>query len=58
VGAGSFLRVRAIRVPQHEEVTENLDGTWEKVPEQTTDEIGRCGAPMTIAAGSAARTNT
>jgi DNA topoisomerase-1 len=34
------------------EVVKNLDGTWEKVPEQTTDEICEtCGAPMTIKRG-------
>ena len=34
------------------EVVKNLDGTWEKVPEQTTDEVcEKCGAPMTIKRG-------
>ncbi|HEY5934888.1 MAG TPA: type I DNA topoisomerase [Kofleriaceae bacterium] len=34
------------------EVVKNLDGTWEKVPEQTTDEICEtCQAPMTIKRG-------
>ena len=34
------------------EVVKNLDGTWEKVPPQTTDEICEtCGAPMTIKRG-------
>jgi DNA topoisomerase-1 len=34
------------------EVVKNLDGTWEKVPAQTTDEIcDTCGAPMTIKRG-------
>ncbi|MDQ3299616.1 MAG: type I DNA topoisomerase, partial [Myxococcota bacterium] len=34
------------------EVVKNLDGTWEKVPAQTTDEICEvCQAPMTIKRG-------
>ena len=34
------------------EVVKNLDGTWEKVPPQTTDEICEtCGAPMTVKRG-------
>ncbi len=34
------------------EVVKNLDGTWEKVPPQTTDEVCEtCGAPMTIKRG-------
>ncbi len=34
------------------EVVKNLDGTWEKVPPQTTDEkCETCGAPMTIKRG-------
>ena len=34
------------------EVVKNLDGTWEKVPPQTTDEIcEECQAPMTIKRG-------
>jgi len=34
------------------EVVKNLDGTWEKVPPQTTDEICEtCQAPMTIKRG-------
>jgi DNA topoisomerase-1 len=34
------------------EVVKNLDGTWDKVPPQTTDEICEtCGAPMTIKRG-------
>ncbi|NVB81000.1 MAG: type I DNA topoisomerase [Kofleriaceae bacterium] len=34
------------------EVVKNLDGTWEKVPPQTTDEICEtCSAPMTIKRG-------
>ncbi len=34
------------------EVVKNLDGTWEKVPPQTTDEVCEtCGAPMTVKRG-------
>jgi DNA topoisomerase-1 len=34
------------------EVVKNLDGTWDKVPPQTTDEICEtCGAPMTVKRG-------
>ena len=34
------------------EVVKNLDGTWEKVPPQTTDEVcEECGAPMTVKRG-------
>jgi len=34
------------------EVVKNLDGTWEKVPPETTDEVCEtCGAPMTIKRG-------
>jgi DNA topoisomerase-1 len=34
------------------EVVKNLDGTWDKVPPQTTDEIcEKCQAPMTIKRG-------
>jgi DNA topoisomerase-1 len=34
------------------EVVKNLDGTWEKVPPLTTDEICEtCGAPMTVKRG-------
>ena len=34
------------------EVVKNLDGTWEKVPPQTTDEVCEtCGKPMTIKRG-------
>jgi DNA topoisomerase-1 len=34
------------------EVVKNLDGTWEKVPPQTTDEVCEtCAAPMTVKRG-------
>ncbi len=35
-----------------QEVVKNLDGTWDKVPPQTTDEICEtCGSPMTVKRG-------
>src|SRR4029077_14275925 len=35
-----------------QEGVKNLDGTWEKVPPQTTDEVCEvCGAPMTVKRG-------
>ena len=50
---GSFLACAAYpKCRSTKEVVKNLDGTWELVPEQTTDEICEtCGAPMTIKRG-------
>jgi DNA topoisomerase-1 len=50
---GSFLACAAYPgCRSTKEVVKNLDGTWELVPEQTTDEICEtCGAPMTIKRG-------
>jgi DNA topoisomerase-1 len=50
---GSFLACQGYPECRNtQEVVKNLDGTWEKVPVQTTDEICEtCGAPMTIKRG-------
>lgn len=50
---GSFLACAAYpKCRSTKEVVKNLDGTWELVPEQTTDEICEtCSAPMTIKRG-------
>ncbi len=50
---GSFLACAAYpKCRSTKEVVKNLDGTWELVPEQTTDEVCEtCGAPMTIKRG-------
>jgi len=50
---GSFLACQGYPECRNtKEVVKNLDGTWELVPEQTTDEICEtCGAPMTIKRG-------
>ena len=50
---GSFLACQGYPECRNTmEVVKNLDGTWEKVPPQTTDEICEtCGAPMTIKRG-------
>lgn len=50
---GSFLACAAYPgCRSTKEVVKNLDGTWELVPEQTTDEVCEtCGAPMTIKRG-------
>jgi DNA topoisomerase-1 len=50
---GSFLACQGYpECRTTQEVVKNLDGTWEKVPVQTTDEICEtCGAPMTIKRG-------
>ena len=50
---GSFLACQGYPECRNtKEVVKNLDGTWEKVPPQTTDEICEtCGAPMTIKRG-------
>jgi DNA topoisomerase-1 len=50
---GSFLACQGYPECRNTgEVVKNLDGTWERVPEQTTDEICEtCQAPMTIKRG-------
>ncbi|HEX2685202.1 MAG TPA: type I DNA topoisomerase [Kofleriaceae bacterium] len=50
---GSFLACQGYPECRNtQEVVKNLDGTWEKVPVQTTDEICEtCSAPMTIKRG-------
>jgi DNA topoisomerase-1 len=50
---GSFLACQGYPECRNtQEVVKNLDGTWEKVPPQTTDEVCEtCGAPMTIKRG-------
>ncbi len=50
---GSFLACQGYPECRNTmEVVKNLDGTWEKVPPQTTDEIcEECAAPMTIKRG-------
>jgi DNA topoisomerase I len=50
---GSFLACQGYPECRNTgEVVKNLDGTWERVPEQTTDEVCEtCGAPMTIKRG-------
>ena len=50
---GSFLACQGYPECRNTmEVVKNLDGTWEKVPPQTTDEICEtCGAPMTVKRG-------
>lgn len=50
---GSFLACQGYPECRNTmEVVKNLDGTWEKVPPETTDEICEtCGAPMTIKRG-------
>jgi len=50
---GSFLACQGYPECRNTmEVVKNLDGTWEKVPPQTTDEVCEtCGAPMTIKRG-------
>lgn len=50
---GSFLACQGYPECRNtKEVVKNLDGTYEIVPEQTTDEVCEtCGAPMTIKRG-------
>jgi DNA topoisomerase-1 len=50
---GSFLACQGYPECRNTmEVVKNLDGTWEKVPPQTTDEVCEtCGAPMTVKRG-------
>jgi DNA topoisomerase I len=50
---GSFLACQGYPECRNtKEVVKNLDGTYEIIPEQTTDEICEtCGAPMTIKRG-------
>jgi DNA topoisomerase I len=50
---GSFLACQGYPECRNTmEVVKNLDGTWDKVPPQTTDEVCEtCGAPMTIKRG-------
>ncbi|MDB4953754.1 MAG: topoisomerase [Myxococcales bacterium] len=50
---GSFLACQGYPECRNtKEVVKNLDGTWELVPEQTTDEVCEtCGAPMTVKRG-------
>ncbi len=50
---GSFLACQGYpECRTTQEVVKNLDGTWEKVPVQTTDEICEtCAKPMTIKRG-------
>ncbi len=50
---GSFLACQGYPECRNtQEVVKNLDGTWEKVPPQTTDEVCEtCGAPMTVKRG-------
>jgi DNA topoisomerase-1 len=50
---GSFLACQGYPECRNTmEVVKNLDGTWEKVPPQTTDEVCEvCAAPMTIKRG-------
>ncbi len=50
---GSFLACQGYPECRNTmEVVKNLDGTWEKVPPQTTDEkCETCGAPMTVKRG-------
>ena len=50
---GSFLACQGYPECRNtQEVVKNLDGTWEKVPAQTTDEVCEtCGAPMTVKRG-------
>ena len=50
---GSFLACQGYPECRNTmEVVKNLDGTWEKVPPQTTDEMCEtCGAPMTVKRG-------
>jgi DNA topoisomerase-1 len=50
---GSFLACQGYPECRNTmEVVKNLDGTWEKVPPETTDEVCEtCGAPMTIKRG-------
>jgi DNA topoisomerase-1 len=50
---GSFLACQGYPECRNtKEVVKNLDGTWELVPEQTTDEVcENCSAPMTIKRG-------
>ncbi|HSR96548.1 MAG TPA: type I DNA topoisomerase [Kofleriaceae bacterium] len=50
---GSFLACQGYPECRNtQEVVKNLDGTWDKVPPQTTDEVCEtCGAPMTVKRG-------
>ncbi|MGE0546436.1 MAG: type I DNA topoisomerase [Kofleriaceae bacterium] len=50
---GSFLACQGYPECRNtQEVVKNLDGSWEKVPPQTTDEVCEtCGAPMTVKRG-------
>jgi DNA topoisomerase-1 len=50
---GSFLACQGYPECRNtQEVVKNLDGTWDRVPPQTTDEICEvCSAPMTIKRG-------
>ena len=50
---GSFLACQGYPECRNtKEVVKNLDGTWELVPEQTTDEVCEtCAAPMTVKRG-------
>jgi DNA topoisomerase-1 len=50
---GSFLACQGYPECRNtKEVVKNLDGTWELVPQQTTDEVCEtCGAPMTVKRG-------
>jgi DNA topoisomerase-1 len=50
---GSFLACQGYPECRNTmEVVKNLDGTWEKVPPQTTDEVCEtCAAPMTVKRG-------
>ncbi len=50
---GSFLACQGYPECRNTmEVVKNLDGTWDKVPPQTTDEVCEtCGAPMTVKRG-------
>jgi DNA topoisomerase-1 len=50
---GSFLACQGYPECRNTmEVVKNLDGTWEKVPPQTTDEVCEtCSAPMTVKRG-------
>jgi len=50
---GSFLACQGYpECRSTQEVVKNLDGTWEKVPPQTTDEVCEtCAAPMTVKRG-------
>jgi DNA topoisomerase I len=50
---GSFLACQGYPECRNtQEVVKNLDGSWEKVPPQTTDEVCEtCSAPMTVKRG-------